>query len=718
MTRRAALLGAAGRYRAAAGTFLPDTLSGLQGWWRADSITSPPADGATLTTWTDSSSAARNFTQATAGSRPTYRTSGAFLPNGKPVVEFTSASATFMAASSVTTNGDLTRLVVLRAKTIPGAAATASPLLGVGGHALAITDGGKVSTAIDGVAWISQDLGAATLVADRWYILTVTDTTNDDIIYVDGAVDSEVTSGHAAATATTMAIGGKDASSFLFDGYIAEAFDYNRVLSATERGQVHNYLATKYGITLAGAATAYRYYRFAVTAKRDGTATPELQLSEFAILTGTTRLTGMTISATNNSSPTGEEPDKAGDNNTATKWLNNNGTPSSLVYDFTTAVSATGYRWATGNDATNRDPISWTVDGSNDGSSWTTLDTITGYDPTATRSTFNPDFPFGGGGTTPSGIYRNFDMDTSENQASPVVGWEVGSAHQHAWITSRTRLGAGHSERMEIHNNTSTDMLGTLRALMSVGDTNDGGVTSGSIVGYPDVYWAWSSYLPTSGVGDADATVTAGFSQTAIPDYEHLFEFHQRANINGNTVGINNLNEVADHAVMVRGGQLQYRVRCGSWTWNSGTNDWNRPSWNTFTPGTNGSADQIPIPIVKAGATNATMVMNTWIDIIVHVRFRTDSTGLIEVWARTAGQTFTTAPNLTITGPTQKSALGSDGVTRTTADVVSGQSGAYVEVGLYTGGTTWSDASNGAHVHIFDEMRRWSTLAEAKANWG
>lgn len=567
MARRAALLGAAGRYRLGT-VFLPNSLSGLQGWWRADAITSPPADGATLATWTDSSSAARNFTQATAGNQPTYRTTGTFLPNSKPCVEFTAASGTFMTASSVTANGDITRFVVLRAKTLGGSGTTASPLLGVGGHALAITDGGKVSTAIDGVAWISSDQGPATLVVNQWYILTVTDTTNDDVIYVNGALDSEVTTGHAAANATTMAIGGKDASTFLFDGYIAEAFDYNRVLSTTELGQMHSYLAAKYGITLSAG-------------------------------------------------------------------------PS---------------------------------------------------------------------------IFRNFDMDTSENQAGPALGWETGSAHQHAWITSRTRLGAGHAERMEIHNNTSTDMVGNLRALMSVGDTNDGGVTSGNIVGWPEVYWAWSSYLPTSGAGDADATVVAGFSQTTIPDYEHLFEFHQRANINGNTVGINNIQEVADHAVMVRGNQLQYRVRCGTWTWNGSS--WNAPSWNTFTPGTNGSNDQIPIPIVKSGATNATMVMDTWIDIILHVRFRQDSTGLIEVWARTAGQTFTTSPNLSITGPTQKVVIGSDSVTRTTADVVSGQSGAYVEVGLYTGGTSWSDGSNGAHVHIFDEMRRYGTIAEAKANWG
>lgn len=314
--------------------------------------------------------------------------------------------------------------------------------------------------------------------------------------------------------------------------------------------------------------------------------------------------------------------------------------------------------------------------------------------------------------------FRNLAFDTSEVQGS-ATAFEVGSAHQHAWLTSPTRLGTGHSERLEIHNNSSTDSAGNMRALMAVYDTNDGGTTVGSVVGYPDVYWAWSSYLPTSGAGDANATVVAGFSQVQAPNYEHLLEIHERTNIvNGSTPGINNIGEVANHAVMIRSNQLQYRGRCGTWAWNG--SGWNAPSWNTFTPGTNGSNDQIPIPIVKSGSTNATIIMNAWIDIIFHIVFSTTSSGLVEVWARQAGQAFTTSPNLSITGPTHKVIVGSDLVTRTSADYDSaaGMTGCYLEAGLYAGSSSWGDAGNGAHVHILDELRRYGTLAEAKANWG
>lgn len=315
---------------------------------------------------------------------------------------------------------------------------------------------------------------------------------------------------------------------------------------------------------------------------------------------------------------------------------------------------------------------------------------------------------------TPS-AFLNFDFDTSETQAftHSVSGFVTGSAHCHAWLTSPTRLGTGHSERMEIHNNTATDTVGNMRSLMSCVNTNEGGVTVGSVVGFDEVYWAWSSYLPTSGAGDPNATVVAGFSQTQAPNYEHLFEVHDRSNIGSSGIG-----EVSPHAVMIRSNQLQYRERCGTWAWNG--SGFNSPAWNTTTPGTTGSNDQIPIPIVKPGGTNATIVMDTWIDIILHMRFRTDSTGLIEVWARQAGQNFTTSPNLTLTGPTHRTVVKSDGTTVTSADyeAANAVTGMYVEAGLYTGATSWSDSSNGSHVHIMDEMRRHDTESNAKANWG
>ncbi len=322
----------------------------------------------------------------------------------------------------------------------------------------------------------------------------------------------------------------------------------------------------------------------------------------------------------------------------------------------------------------------------------------------------------GAGGAWPFEL--DFDWDVSEDQALThgFSTYEVGSAHQHAWITNRTRLGTGHAERFEIHNDTGTDLTGTMRSLMNAFDTNDGGAAGAGVAAGPsDVYWCWSSYLPTSGAADPDATVIPTFSQTTTPDYEHLFELHDREGY----YLPDQLGEVTAHAIMLRNTELQFRGRCGTWTWNG--SGYNAPSWNTTTPGTSGSNDQIPIPIVKPGSTDATYPMNVWVDIIFHVRFATNSTGLIEIWARQAGQSFTASPNLTINGPTHRTVVCSDAVTRTSETAVTseGVTGLYLECGLYNGDTVWNDGvGNGAHVHIMDELRRKGSEAAAKANWG
>jgi hypothetical protein len=144
----------------------------------------------------------------------------------------------------------------------------------------------------------------------------------------------------------------------------------------------------------------YQYYRFSPTGLRDPAVANSVQLSEFALLNGATRLTGMTATATNNNSPIGQEPDKAADNNLTTKWLSFNKTASELVYNFGSPVTTTGYRWATANDSPDRDPVSWTVYGSTNGTSWTALDARSNFAGTTSRNTYNPDFSWGTAATT------------------------------------------------------------------------------------------------------------------------------------------------------------------------------------------------------------------------------------------------------------------------------------------------------------------------------
>jgi fibronectin type 3 domain-containing protein len=91
------------------------------------------------------------------------------------------------------------------------------------------------------------------------------------------------------------------------------------------------------------------------------------------------RTTGGTVSSGQNTTGT-EGADKAFDGTTATKWFNGTGATDWIQYRF-----ASGRRWplsqykiSSANDVPARDPVSWQVLGSNDGTNWTILDTQTG----------------------------------------------------------------------------------------------------------------------------------------------------------------------------------------------------------------------------------------------------------------------------------------------------------------------------------------------------
>ncbi|MBN1410181.1 MAG: carbohydrate-binding protein [Spirochaetales bacterium] len=88
---------------------------------------------------------------------------------------------------------------------------------------------------------------------------------------------------------------------------------------------------------------------------------------------------GGTVSAQYSDSPSGEDITKLTDNNVNTKYLTFH---ASGWVQFTQDASsvATRYTITSANDAAERDPYSWTLQGSTNGSTWATLDTRSGED--------------------------------------------------------------------------------------------------------------------------------------------------------------------------------------------------------------------------------------------------------------------------------------------------------------------------------------------------
>jgi len=103
-------------------------------------------------------------------------------------------------------------------------------------------------------------------------------------------------------------------------------------------------------------------------------------------------MAGVTVTNPSGNNPVGEGPANLVDNNLTTKALDlnfvSNGNVTNFIFQFSSAKAFNGYRWATANDEEGRDPKSWTIAGSNNGTTWTTLHTVSGFVATANRNTY------------------------------------------------------------------------------------------------------------------------------------------------------------------------------------------------------------------------------------------------------------------------------------------------------------------------------------------
>jgi len=113
------------------------------------------------------------------------------------------------------------------------------------------------------------------------------------------------------------------------------------------------------------------------TADQAKTATCVVTITA-ATLTDITNLGG-TVSAQYSDSPTGEDITKLIDNSASTKYLTFHAS-GWVQYQVSTGYVITNYTITSANDAAERDPLIWTLQGSNNGTTWTTIDSRSGED--------------------------------------------------------------------------------------------------------------------------------------------------------------------------------------------------------------------------------------------------------------------------------------------------------------------------------------------------
>ncbi len=135
----------------------------------------------------------------------------------------------------------------------------------------------------------------------------------------------------------------------------------------------------------------YRYYRWYITETRD-TTLAIVQAGEFRLLKDGVDLTApIAITQPGGFTGTGTESFDKLWNLTSAKWCDTGfGTRgfADPTFDFGAPVEANQWAYMTANDTSGRDPRDFTIQGSNDLSSWTTVHTSVGFLPTTARDTW------------------------------------------------------------------------------------------------------------------------------------------------------------------------------------------------------------------------------------------------------------------------------------------------------------------------------------------
>ena len=186
---------------------------------------------------------------------------------------------------------------------------------------------------------------------------------------------------------------------------------FNTIAHTTQqRQQMEGWLANRWGLsgllpsthigaTVPKVANAYRYYKWLITETQSLTPYANwCSASEFMFqLNGvdqSTLTSTVTVTLPSGHISPGVEPSNLVNNNLSSIFIDDYFALNyftNVTFDFLQPQMLTGYRWATGTYDYSADPMSWTIQGSQDNTSWTLLHSVTSYHTTSNRNTYNPD---------------------------------------------------------------------------------------------------------------------------------------------------------------------------------------------------------------------------------------------------------------------------------------------------------------------------------------
>ncbi len=259
ITRRALALAALALISAGGAARAADTQPSPVVWLKADALTGLK-DGDSVASWTDSSGAGNNATQAVADNQPDYAASAI---NGKPAVHFEDSRSTFLALKRPVQD-DFTLFCVFRStegRDISPAWEDGMGLLACDlpdvyhEFGLALNSLGQLQA---GAGDPGHPLASGTGYNDgQPHVVTFQRLrrTGETALFVDGALAAHLTGSttESLTPATLLLIGGNRDNRNYLTGDIAEVAIFDTALSPAQRQTAEQNLETKYGIAPGGA---------------------------------------------------------------------------------------------------------------------------------------------------------------------------------------------------------------------------------------------------------------------------------------------------------------------------------------------------------------------------------------------------------------------------------------------------------------------------------
>lgn len=188
------------------------------------------------------------------------------------------------------------------------------------------------------------------------------------------------------------------------------------------------------------------------------------------------------VATASGENPPNEIAERAADGNAGSKWLVRENT-AWLQYEFSEAAPITRYTLTSGNDASDRDPRDFTVQGSNDGAEWTTLDTRTGesFSGRGEERSFELE--------APSDAYLYYRLDITANQSGGLLqlaGWDLIESDETVAEPSDLALTVDSGPKSSHTAKTNVGFTGT-KALNYTGSHIDAGAAASSSILYDEL---------------------------------------------------------------------------------------------------------------------------------------------------------------------------------------------------------------------------------------